>query len=459
MDGQMKQYDVIVIGGGPGGYRTAELLGKRRLHVALIEEASLGGVCLNEGCIPFKSYLHAANVMREALTLGGEGLLRSADGLQLEQNQVFQKKSAIVDALRRSVSAALQSCGVTVVHGKAHVADCGEKQITVEAEGEQFVCDTLVIATGSQSAPRDAVPAGAAYRVIGSRELLQMDSLPSAMDILGAGAVGLEAACYLANAGCEVTVLEEAERIGGRIDAEISDALCRILRKRGVNILTGARVAQFGTDGITVVQNGVSSLRNPQYLLYAAGRKPRLDTADLDRLGVRYQPAGIEVDEQCRTSNPHVFACGDVIGRLMLAHTAYRQAKVIADTVCGVDAAMDYRFIPRVIYTSPEVMSVGLSEQECIDAGIDYTARSLPMTYSGKYYAEHGRDGAKAKMIVDGDGRVLGLHMIAHGASELSLAVELMCMRQMTAAQIADLVFAHPTYGEIISDLAACFDQ
>ena len=451
-----KQFDVIVIGGGPGGYKTAALLGRRGVHTALIEQHELGGVCLNEGCIPFKSYLHTARVLREAQALCAEGIGQDK-GFVLSLPELAVRTRETVRSLRESIAAELEDAGVTTVHGTASVKSCTREGMTVSVGADLYRCNKLVLATGTVQDPPPTEPGGDAYAVLDSRALLELTKLPESVDVLGAGAVGLEAASFFADAGCTVTLIDGAPLIGAQLDGEISQTLENILRKRGIQILTETWLDHLEPTQIVYRQGEQTITRSPRALLAATGRRPWFDPQLLSLLGMRRTPDGLIIDEQCRTHNTNVFACGDVTGKIMLAHTAYRQAQVIADTICGIDVRIDYSAIPRVIYASPEILSVGLSEQDCTAAATAYTAHTLPMSYSGRYFAEHGKDGAVAKMIVDRLGHVIGLHILAHGASELALAAELMVRDRMSVTEIASLVFPHPTYSEIFGALAESF--
>lgn len=448
-------FDVIVIGGGPGGYKTAELLGENGLKAALVEEEDLGGTCLNQGCIPFKSYLHTSRIRQETLKACGMGLTGTT-AVGISQREVLDYKESIVKGLRKSVEGALKHRGVSIYRGHARVIRHQDNAIVIDVNGESVEGAKLVIATGSEDKNID-IPTGLSYKVINSKEMLQLDYLPDEIEIIGAGAIGLEAASYFADAGCHVTVMESMDHIGGHIDREISQAMERILGKKGVSVITGATLHHFEADRIVYQKDREWLVRQPKVVLLATGRVPRMDYDSLDVLNVKYSDKGIEVDDQCKTSTPDIYACGDVTGKLMLAHTAYRQAKVIAGSICGEESRMEYSSIPRMIYTNPEVMSVGYSEEDCLKLGTVYTAKSLPMTYSGKYFAEIGKDGAVAKMIADTEGRVIGFHMIGNGACEISLAVEIMIKKGMAVGEIKDLVFAHPTYSEIIYELAGRF--
>ena len=447
------RFDVVVIGGGPGGYKCAELLGKAGLSVALAEKTAVGGTCLNQGCIPFKFLLHVSRVRDEARKTAKAGYLDAAAG-EVDQARVTRGKQRIVAGLNQSVEGLLRASGVTLYRGEAEVVEVSDAGFAVDVAGERLECGKLVIATGSVERPFE-VPAGLAYKVLTSKDVLELSELPAEIDIIGAGAIGLEAASYFADAGCKVTVLEYLDHIGGHIDSEIATALRRILEAKGCTVITGASLQRFEGDAVVFEKDGEELVRKPSCVLLATGRVPKLDEASLEVLGVDYTPRGIEIDGACQTTRPDVYALGDATGKLMLAHTAYQQAKVISDVISGHAAkAIDYKLIPRIIYTNPEVLSVGLSEEDCKAEGLAYRAAALPMTYSGKYFAENGKDGAKAKMVVDGEGRIIGFHMIGNASSELALAAELMIAHRMTAAEVLDLSFPHPTYGEIIDTLA-----
>ena len=449
-------FDVVVIGGGPGGYKCAELLGKGGQSVALAEKIAVGGTCLNQGCIPFKFLLHASKTRDEAAKAARAGYLNAAAG-EIDQAAVIAGKQQIVAGLNKSVETMLKACGVALFRGEARVVDASDGGFVVDIDGERIECAKLVIATGSGERVFD-IPASTTYRVIGSKEMLELEELPAEIDIIGAGAIGLEAASYFADAGCKVTVIEGLDHIGGHIDLEISAALRRILTKKGIKVLTDTFVKSFETDRVVYAKGDTLTERTTGCVLLAIGRVPSFDDASLALLGVDYDRRGIAIDARCQTSRENVYAIGDVTGKLMLAHTAYQQAKVVSDDICGKPVApIDYTFIPRIIYSNPEVLAVGLSEEDCKSAGIDYTVKSLPMTYSGKYFAENGRDGAKAKMLVDTEGRVIGFHMIGNASSELALAAELIIAHKMTIAEVLNLSFPHPTYGEIICSLAEAF--
>lgn len=446
-------YDVIIIGGGPGGYRTAELLGKKGLNTALVEASEIGGTCLNMGCIPFKTYLHASGIFGDAQMLGIKGILDPYQG-RLHQERILAQKDSIVRGLRQGVEAVLRQSGVTLLYGKAEIVEQEDSRFAVRANGGVLESLRLVIATGSEEKHMD-IPAGLTYKVITSKEMLELDTLPDEIDIIGAGAIGMEAASYFANAGSRVTLIEATDHIGGHIDGEIAKAVARIFEKKGIKILTETQLEQFNPKGVIYRNRDGEIQRNPDFVLTAMGRKPRIGEDVLRVLKPKLEAGAIWIDDECRTSCQNVYACGDVTGKLMLAHTAYRQAQVIVDSICDTPQSIDYRLIPRVIYANPDILTIGETEEDCIRNGIPYTARSLPMTYSGKYFADNGKDGAKAKMILDGEGRLIGLHVIGNGFSEFATAAELMIANQMKTEDIRRLVFPHPSYAEIFQELSS----
>ena len=444
-------YDITVIGGGPGGYRSAELLGRKH-RVALIEENHLGGICLNQGCIPFKSYLHFSRIRSEVMRASSQHLIESSD-CRIDQETVLENKNRIVRGLQQGIASGLKASGADIIYGTAVKAEEKDGCFFVQVGDQQIESKKIIIATGSEET---LLPAGQnSSSVVYSKDMLEMNDLPDDIIIIGGGVIGLEAACYYCDAGCQVTILEMQDHIGGNMDREISDSLCKVLAKKGIRIITNAAVKQIENNRVLYSLEKEDLEIQAQIILCAIGRKPRLQKELLDPLGVEYNSKGVCIDDKCRTTNPNVFACGDVTGKVMLAHTAYRQAKVIADHIDGMASAMDYHIIPHVMYTNPEVLSVGYTEEDCKALNLNYRACSLPMTYSGKYYAENGKDGAKAKMLINDMTKVIGLHIIGNGMSEFALAAELMIAKGMTVEEISNLVYPHPTYCEIVAEMAS----
>ena len=455
-------YDLVILGAGPGGYKAAELAGKKGMSVALIEKDRLGGVCLNEGCIPFKSYLQKSGTLNKYNELKARGFYKThsdSDNPALDMDKVVLEKDKLVSELQKSVMSSVRHYGADYYNGEGVIDKITEDAVAVRLDDRLIEGKYLIIATGSNEVRLKLNDADLKYDVIYSRQFLEMRKIPQKALIIGGGVIGLEAACFLNEAGSKVTVIDAANHIGGNIDNEIAQVLKKSLESKGIIFMLDTKAHDFQKDFITLDSDG--RLINEEFdtVLAAIGRKPNLSGFNLENSGIVYNERGIVTDDFCRTNLSNVFACGDVTGRLMLAHTAYRQAKVIVDAICGVDSRMDYNVIPRVIYTNPELLSIGLTDEECKLGGLDTKSISLPMTYSGRYFSEHGKDGARVKLIVNKESNeIAGFHMVGNTSSELSLAVELMMVNHMTLNDIENLVYAHPTVGEIISSIACAFE-
>ena len=450
----MERYDFIVIGGGPGGYEAAELAGRRGLKTALIERDKLGGICLNHGCIPLKGYLHLAHVQEYIMELQKDRVISGCDTYQVNQPYVVKRNQQVIEKLQRGIEYRLKNAEVTIYSGNAYISSVYEEVIVVVKE-QLLIAKSLIIATGSQPVKLPTVHRKIKYQVFYSDEIFQLTNIPHKMVIVGAGAIGLEVACYFNAAGCEVDVIDAAGEIGSGIAADIASVYRKMLERKGIKIYTSSRVKEFCDEEIVIERDGVSIGLRAEGVLIAAGRIPVVQGFGLEESGVAYDKEGIFIDSTCRTNKKNVFACGDVTGKYMLAHTAYEQARVAIDNLTGVEAYINYDIVPQIIYTSPEVMMVGLSESECIARNIQYITKEIPLTYSGKYFIEHKNDGAKAKIMVDAQYKtIIGFTMIGDGASEIALSVEMMIANKMHIKDIAGLIFPHPTVGEIVRELA-----
>lgn len=441
-------YDLIVLGGGPGGYETAKLAGMKGLKTVLIEEHDLGGTCLNRGCIPLKTFLHFARIKDEYESAVGSGLV-TGDIAQLDQKKIKSYKEFVVKALRRGVQGMEKAAGVTVVSGRGIIKLCEDHHIVVSVSNEEYEAKNLVIATGSEENKLFFRSVDLPYKVIYSDGFLELEDVPKRVVIVGGGVIGIECASYLQSAGCEVTILEAQGHIGGGLDDDVAASLERILKKKGIRIFTDSLVERFEVDGVHVN----SGIIPADCVLISIGRCARI--TDIKNTAIHTDGGYIAIDKFCMTNIGGVYACGDVTGKLLLAHVAYAQARVIVDHLMGrVHDGMEYNLIPQIIYSNPEVLTVGYTELDCKEKGIEYEVKVLPMTYNGKYFAEHGKDGTVAKIVVS-DGKLCGFSMIGNGAAEIGVAVGMMIGRKID--DLKKIVFPHPTVGEIVHELCGVF--
>ena len=383
-------YDLAIIGGGPGGYVAAERAGAAGLKVVLFERKSLGGVCLNEGCIPTKTLLYSAKVYNYAKTGDHYGVYVSDPTFKYDE--IVARKNKVVKKLVGGVKAAMKGNGVEVVSENATILGRDPEGIKVEAAGNEYVARNLLICTGSEAAvPPFPGLKEAGDVIVTNREILSMTERPEELVVIGGGVIGMEFAAFFSTLGTKVTVVEMLPKILGPLDDEISDMLQKQYEKRGVQFCLRCKVT--GIEGNTVVyedpEGNVCRVSGDR-ILVSVGRRANLQGFGLENIGVELalnpagRPYGIKVDEKMRTNVPGVYAAGDVTGFSMLAHTASREGEVAVNNILGKEDRMRYNAIPGVVYTNPEVAGAGMTEAEAKVKGIDYKVVKLPMAYSGR---------------------------------------------------------------------------
>ncbi len=452
-------YDLAIIGGGPGGYVAAERAGAAGLKVVLFERKSLGGVCLNEGCIPTKTLLYSAKVYNYAKTGDHYGVYVSDPSFKYEE--IVERKNKVVKKLVGGVKAAMKAGKVEVVAANATIKGRGSEGITVEAEGREYVSRNLLICTGSEAAvPPFPGLKEAGDVIVTNREILALTERPEELVVIGGGVIGMEFAAFFSTLGTKVTVVEMLPKILGPLDDEISEMLQKTYEKKGVQFCLRCKVT--GIEGDTVVyedpEGKVCRVKGDK-ILVSVGRRANLQGFGLESLGVELalnpagRPYGIKVDEKMRTNIPGVYAAGDVTGFSMLAHTASSEGEVAVNNILGRDDRMRYNAIPGVVYTNPEVAGVGLTEAEAKAKGVDYKVVKLPMAYSGRFVAENERGEGICKVIVGAKyHEVLGVHMLGNPCSEIISAACVAIETEMTLEQLQEVVFPHPTVSEIIKE-------
>ncbi len=447
-------YDLIVIGGGPAGYLGAERAGHAGLKTLLFEKRSVGGVCLNEGCIPTKTLLYSAKIKDSAAHGDTYGV--SVQGAELNHGAVVARKNKVVKTLVSGVEATLKGAGVTVIKAAAAVTGRNAEGYTVTDGKEVYTGKRLLIAAGSETAVppipglKEAIQSGF---VLTSREMLDITEAPGKLIVIGGGVIGLEMASYFCSAGSEVTVIEMLDSIGGPIDADIAAILKKNLVKKGISFQLGCKVTGISDKVEYLGADGKPASLTADKVLLSIGRRPVADGLGLETIGVQTERGAVLTDSHLQTNVPGVYAAGDINGKSLLAHTAYREAEVAVNHMTGKKDVMRYDAIPAVIYTTPEVAGVGLTEKAAKDKGIDVTVKSITMNFSGRYLAENDRGDGIIKIVVDNKwNKLAGVHMISGYASEIIYGAGLMIEKEMTIDEIKQLVFPHPTVCEALRE-------
>ena len=454
-------YDLIVIGGGPGGYLAAERAAHAGLKTLLFEKKSLGGVCLNEGCIPSKALLNSAKTYEHALHANLYGV--SCSDVKIDQKAVVDRRGRVVRTLVSGVRAKMKGAGVTVVMKEAVIKGKGADGFIVESAGESYVGKRLIIATGSSAVvpPIPGVRENIGGFVLTNREVLELPEIPEKFAVIGGGVIGLEMAAYYATVGSKVTVIEMLDHIAGATDREISSFLQKELEKKGVTFLLGHKCLSVEPGKVWVeAPDGSKSAVPVDKVLLSIGRRANVEGVGLENIGVDFSRGGIVTDALGRTNVENVFAVGDVNGHHMLAHTAYREAEVAVNTILGKADSMRYTANPSVIYTNPEIASVGRTEEECKEKGIDYEVQKLSMRYSGRFVAENEGGDGLCKIIINKKKRnIIGVHLIGSYSGEIIWGAAEMIEMQARVQDARQIIFPHPTVSEIIREVLWEFDD
>ncbi len=447
-------YDLLVLGGGPAGYLASERAGHAGLSVCCFEMREMGGVCLNEGCIPSKALLNSAKIYDHAKHGDKFGVI--AKDIVLDHALVQKRRAKVVRTLVAGVKAKMKQNNVTVVKEQAAVKGFIPGGFAVEAGGQTYEGARLLIATGSSPVvpPIPGLKDGLASGwVMTNREVLTLPEVPAKLVIIGGGVIGLEMAAYYNTAGSQVTVIEMLDHIAGPTDREISDFLLKEYTDKGVDFRLGAKVVSLGEGAVNYEKDGQSVSVPADKVLLSIGRRANTQGIGLETIGVEVTRAGIPTDPQGRTNVPNVYAAGDVNGVSMLAHTAYRESEVAIHTMLGKRDTMRYHAIPSVIYTQPEVAGVGHTEESAKAEGIDYECKKLSMRYAGRFIAENEGDGL-CKVLIDRAHRnVIGMHMVGGYASEIIWGAAEMIETELRVADAKEIVFPHPTVSEIIREV------
>ncbi len=445
--------DLIVLGGGPAGYLAAERAGAAGLSTVLIEKDKLGGVCLNEGCIPSKALLNSAKLYRHAADSKAFGVV--SEGVSYDQARVIKRKNKVVRRLVAGISNQMSEAGVEVIGAQAMIIPREGDVFRVEADDLVYESRKLLIATGSEPVilPLPGIKESLGDTVITNREILDLEEIPKQLIVIGGGVIGLEMACYYQSVGSQVVVVEMLDHIAGNVDPEIGRRLQQVYEKLGMVFHLSSCVTRVEGGTVFFEKDGAGQEVSGDCILLSCGRQPVTTGFGLENLPVKTERGAILVNEQMETSCPGVYAIGDVVGGYMLAHAASREGEVAVNHMQGIEDRMSYRAIPSVIYTDPEVAGVGKTKEELDTGGCAYLEVEIPMGWSGRYQAETERGTGLCRLLLDKESKeLLGCHLLTPYASEMILAFGIMIEQKMTVDAMKRTVFPHPTICEIVRE-------
>jgi len=450
-------YDLMIIGGGPAGYVAAERAGHNGLSVILFEKKAIGGVCLNEGCIPTKTMLYSAKLYENALHGDKYGIY--GDNIRFDYGKIVARKNKIVRKLVAGVANKMKLNQVTVINGEALIQSKSSKGIEVTCNGELYIGADLLICTGSEAfIPPIPGLEKVSETIITNREILELKELPSSLVIIGGGVIGMEFASFYNSLGTKVTIIEMLPEILGGIDFELSAMLREIYTKKGIEFHLQAKVVKVEGNSVFFEKDGQTVTVDGEKILVSVGRRAVTKGFGLENLQVELDRGGIKTDEKMRTNVPNVFAAGDVTGFSLLAHTAMREGEVVVNNLSGREDRMRYNAIPGVVYTNPEVASVGETEESAKIKGIAFKVAKLPMAYAGRFVAENeGGNGLCKVLIGEKYGEVIGIHMLGNPCSEIIYGACLAIEQEMTLTEMQEVVFPHPTVSEIFKETIFAF--
>ena len=442
------KYDFAVIGAGPAGYVAAKKAAGSGLKTLLVEKSKLGGVCLNEGCVPSKTLLQAAKTYHHAKHGSVFGV--EVEGLSFDFPKAHAHKNQVMDKMRNGIAGLMKKHKVDVVEGEATLLP----GLAVSINGETHEADNVLLCTGSSpSVP--PIPGIDSGHVVDSTGILNRETLPDHLIIVGGGVIGCEFACMYASVGVPVTVLEAMPEICPNLDAEIASTLRNELTKKGVNFMLDTKVESIDDKSVSFANADGSDSVEGDLVLVATGRTPNTKGLGLKELGLDIDPrGGVRVDDRGATNVPGLWAAGDVTGQAWLAHAASRMAEVVVHNLTGRPDRMRYDKMPAVVYTSPEVAVVGLTKDEAESRGLKVKTGRIPMAINARYLAENPDESGLCKVVLEAEtNRLLGVHMIGGACSEMIFGATAMLETELREEEIEEIVFPHPTTSEIMKDV------
>ena len=433
-------FDLIIIGSGPGGYQAAAYAAKNGLNVVIIEERHAGGTCLNEGCIPTKTLCHEVDVLETLKTV--------MPSSKVDYGHVNQRLEEVIGQLRSGVEQLMAMPGITMVKGHATFKDAH----TVCVGDEEYSASKIIIATGSK--PKMPPHADIDMNVVStSTEMLQLNHVPESIAIVGAGVIGMEFASIFNSFGSKVTVIEFLKECLPAVDSDVAKRLRKQLEKRGISFSMQSAVKRISTEGVVFERKGKEDTVSAEIVLVATGRMPNTEGLNLEAAGVEYSPKGITTDDRMHTNVEGIYAIGDVNGRQMLAHAATMQGYMVVNEILGKQSGICLDIMPAAIFTRPEAACVGVSEDFCKEKGMEYTCRKAFFRSNGKALSMNETEGM-LKIIADNNGKIIGCHCFGPHSADIVQEISVLMCRETTISQLADMVHIHPTLGEIIHDAA-----
>ncbi|MGA3090861.1 MAG: dihydrolipoyl dehydrogenase [Terriglobales bacterium] len=440
-------YDLIAIGAGPGGYESAAHAGHLGKKVALVEKNYIGGTCLNVGCIPAKTFLRSSKLFHDCKEAARYGV--RVGSVEFDLPAVVERKKRVVGTLTKSVETMLKRAGVELIRGTARLASRG----VVEVGEQRLQTANVLLATGS----RPAVPPIAGIgseRVLDSNTVFDLTAMPESLVIVGGGYIGLEFACFFNEIGTRVTVVEMLPQVAAGCDGEIASRLLQSMRRAGVEFHLSSKVQKIEGHSVDYLnKEGLAQAITAEWVLNSTGRAPNVQDLGLEEVGVDFGPRGVKTSDRGKTSVPGIWACGDVTGRRMLAHAATREGIVAVNNMFGRKDRIRYHAIPSVIYTHPEVASVGSTEEELKAAGIEYKKSVVPMAVAGRFLIENESGSGIVKVLAGKKySEILGVHAIGDASSEFIVAAAGMVETEMCISGASEIVFPHPTVSEALRE-------
>lgn len=444
-------YDIAIIGGGPAGYTAAERAAANGLKTIIFEKNTLGGVCLNEGCIPTKTLLYSAKTLDNIKSAPKYGVSVDAEPT-FDLARIIARKQKTVRKLTLGVKQKLTAHDVAIVSGAASlIEEDKDGNIVIKCNEESITTKKVLLCSGSETIipPIKGLDESGYWT---SKEALENKQVPQSLAIIGGGVIGVEFASFFNSLGVKVSVIEMLPEILGAMDKELSEMLRNEYTKKGIDFHIDTKVVEVKNNQVVIEKDGEQSTIEATQILLSTGRRPVTANLNLEKFNIEMFRNGVKVNEYMQTSHPNIYACGDITGYSLLAHTAVREGEVAVNHILGKEDMMSYKAIPAVVYTNPEIAGVGQTEEELLCRGIKYTVLKLPMAFSGRFVAENELGNGVCKLIIDENNKVVGCHILGNPASELIVIAGIAIEKGFTIEEFQKIVFPHPTVGEILHE-------